>query len=55
MSKHDPLRTSLENAATNKSEITLTFQRIEAILGFRLPPSAREYRAWWVRFRGLEG
>jgi hypothetical protein len=26
----------------------LSFERIEAVLGFRLPKSAREYQAWWA-------
>jgi hypothetical protein len=26
----------------------LSFDRIEAILGFRLPRSARDYQAWWA-------
>jgi len=48
MSKYDPLRIFLENAATSVSEMTLTFQRIELILGLTLPPSARRHRAWWA-------
>jgi hypothetical protein len=48
MSKYDPLRIFLENAAKGVSEMTLTFQQIETILGFTLPPSARRHRAWWA-------
>ena len=48
MGKYDPLRIFLENAATGVSEMTLTFQQIELILGFTLPPSARLHRAWWA-------
>jgi hypothetical protein len=29
-------------------KITLTFEKIEEILGFKLPNSAREYQAWWT-------
>ncbi len=47
MSKYDPLRAFLENVAADELEKTLTFQRIEAILDFVLPPSARRHRAWW--------
>jgi len=28
--------------------ITLSFKQLEEILGFRLPPSSRKYRAWWA-------
>jgi len=48
MSKYDPLRTFLENAAPGMPEMTLTFQQIETILDFALPPSARQHRAWWA-------
>ena len=34
-------------AASSRVEETLTFQRIEEILGRRLPESARKHRAWW--------
>jgi len=48
MSKYDPLRTFLENAEPGMQEMTLTFQQVESILGFALPPSARQHRAWWA-------
>ena len=48
MSKYDPLHTFLENAVPDLLEITLSFQQIERILGFALPPSVRQYRAWWA-------
>ena len=48
MSIYDPLRIFLENAATGVSKMTLTFQQIELVLGFTLPPSARRHRAWWA-------
>lgn len=47
-SKYDPLRTFLEKTVLHVTEITLSFQQIEAILGFNLPPSARKYREWWA-------
>lgn len=48
VSKYDPLRTFLEKTVPHVTEITLSFQQIEAILGFNLPPSARKYREWWA-------
>jgi hypothetical protein len=48
MSKYDPLRVFLDSAVTHVSELTLSFQQIECILGFTLPPSARRHRAWWA-------
>lgn len=45
MSKYNPLGEYLELQGQNK--ITLTFSKIEDILGFKLPKSAREYTAWW--------
>jgi hypothetical protein len=47
MSKYDPLKTFLENASSNVSELMLSFRQIETILGNTLPPSARLHRAWW--------
>lgn len=47
MSKYDRLGehlTGLDRGTTHQ----LSFERIEAILGFRLPKSAREYQAWWA-------
>ena len=48
MSKYNPLRIFLENAPSAVSEMTLSFQQVESILGFVLPPSARRHRAWWA-------
>jgi hypothetical protein len=47
MSKYNPLRIFLENTPSAVSEMTLSFQQVESILGFVLPPSARRHRAWW--------
>ena len=47
MSKYDRLAEHLSGLARETSH-TLSFDRIEAILGFRLPKSAREYQAWWA-------
>jgi hypothetical protein len=46
MSKYDPLYKWLRLAKGNK--VSVTFQRIEEILGFPLPASAREHRPWWA-------
>jgi hypothetical protein len=45
MSKYEPLPQFL--ASQKGASIKLTFDRIEKILGFRLPKSAYEYEAWW--------
>lgn len=45
MSKYDPLNRFLSQQSADR--ITLTFSEIEAILGFRLPASARQHTAWW--------
>lgn len=44
MSKYDPLAHFLERSTA--SEIRMTFDEIEGILGFPLPPSQTQ-RAWW--------
>lgn len=45
MSKYLPIQQHLRDRGT--SEIPMTFSEIETVLGFRLPASAREHRAWW--------
>jgi hypothetical protein len=45
MSKYDPLKSHLERQAN--SLVPMSFAEIEALLGFALPPSARDHRAWW--------
>ena len=50
MSKYDPLRRNLQ--ARSRGDAELTFEEIENILGFELPPSAREHNAWWANERG---
>ncbi len=47
MSKYGPLRMFLESTPPAVSEMTLSFQQVESILGFALPPSAYRHRAWW--------
>ena len=47
MSKYDPLKDYLRNLPSERSRKWLTFAAIEKILGFNLPPSAYDYKAWW--------
>jgi hypothetical protein len=47
MSKYDPLGEHLSGLGRSDSHM-LTFDQIEAILGFSLPKSARQYQAWWA-------
>ena len=45
MTKYEPLTTYLD--LCKKTKIKLTYNQIEEILGFNLPPSARKYKVWW--------
>lgn len=45
MSKYEPLQSYL--ASRQGGEAPMRFEEVERLLGFRLPPSAREHRAWW--------
>jgi len=45
MGKYEPLSDFLRKQRTD--QIVLTFGEIERIVGFKLPPSAKKYRAWW--------
>ena len=47
MPKYDRLAEYL-SGLDRETTHTLSFERIESILGFRLPKSAREYQAWWA-------
>jgi len=47
MSKYEPLRKYLKNIPSSSNMQSLTFGEIERILGFKLPSSAYEHRAWW--------
>lgn len=46
MSKYDPLERHLRGLESDRWDTS--FAEIEAVLGFRLPASAREYPAWWA-------
>jgi hypothetical protein len=41
-----PLYTYLEHRYA--SSVVLTFEQIESLLGFALPPAARREAAWWT-------
>lgn len=45
MSKYEPLTVHLRESG--RASIPLTFNKIERIVGAKLPPSAFKYRAWW--------
>lgn len=50
MGKYEPLAQFL--ASRNEDTWTATFDEVAAKLGFALPKSAREYRAWWSNQEG---
>jgi hypothetical protein len=45
MGKYEPLGDFLRKQQTD--QVPLTFAQIERIVGFKLPPSANQHRAWW--------
>ncbi|HEX2726546.1 MAG TPA: hypothetical protein VHN20_12060 [Beijerinckiaceae bacterium] len=45
MTKFEPLTRYLNSLSTH--ERRMSFEEIEKILGFELPPSARKHRPWW--------
>lgn len=47
MSKYEPLHKFLKSIPPTINIQSLTFKEIERILGFNLPSSAYEHRAWW--------
>jgi hypothetical protein len=46
MTKYEPLTRFLAMQTT--SELPITFQEVERILGFKLPNSAYQHRPWWA-------
>lgn len=51
MSKYEPLAQFLKGF--REDSWSASFNEIEQILGFRLPPSAHQHRAWWAnQFKG---
>jgi len=45
MSKYDPLYETL--TANNAKHVFMSFAEIEGVLGFALPRSSKQHRAWW--------
>ena len=45
--KYKPLEKYLSDLPKSTHEITLSFEEIERILKFKLPPSAYESPKWW--------
>jgi hypothetical protein len=46
MGKYEPLARLLSE--TSNDELSASFGDVEDILGFKLPPSARDHRPWWA-------
>jgi hypothetical protein len=47
MSKYEPLKRFLEAIQPGIDEKSMSFSEMERILGYKLPRSAYEHRAWW--------
>lgn len=47
-SKYASLTYKLMDIAKDNDKLMLRFEDIESILGFELPPSARQLRSWWA-------
>jgi hypothetical protein len=52
MDKYKPLCEHLESIEAHIRECTLTFERLEQILGSPLPPSAYRHKPWWANESG---
>jgi len=50
MGKYEPLTARLQGHPPD--EWAASFEQIEKVLGFPLPPSARRHRGWWGNQRG---
>jgi hypothetical protein len=48
MTKYLPLREHLESRPEAETETSLSFARVEGIIGDTLPASSRKYREWWA-------
>jgi hypothetical protein len=53
-SKYDPLTEYLLGFSSDKREVTVTFKKLESILGFALPKSAIDYQQWWANPSGAD-
>ncbi|MBA2448462.1 MAG: hypothetical protein H0V51_10610 [Chloroflexi bacterium] len=47
MAKYDPLRDHLVGLPGSQSRLTMSFSKVEELLGEPLPRSALEYEGWW--------
>jgi hypothetical protein len=45
--KYEPLEIFLKSLPRDQATISLSFARIEEIIGDTLPKSASDYRPWW--------
>ena len=45
--KYGPLREHLTSTSAGQTQVQLTFQQIERVLGVKLPPTAGQRREWW--------
>jgi hypothetical protein len=45
--KYSPLENYLTILPASRREVRLSFEHIERMLNGKLPPSARQYSAWW--------
>ena len=45
--KYEPLEIFLRGLPRDQQRISLSFRRIEEIIGAPLPKSATDHRAWW--------
>jgi hypothetical protein len=50
MSNYDPLYKWL--SASSGRRISTTFEKIESVVGFKLPETARKRPQWWANERG---
>lgn len=48
MAKYDALRDHLVGLPRGQTRVTMTFAKIEELLGEPLPPSAHAYEDWWL-------
>jgi len=46
--KYKPLENYLAEQPKSTFKIMLTFEKVEIILGEKLPPSAYHHKAWWA-------
>ena len=45
--KYTALENYLRDLPPDQTEVILSFEQIERIIGAKLPPSAYEYQQWW--------